>query len=112
VLYAAPSGTDNGTGVVTFPVQVGLKRLNGVKPGMNASVRIIIAERRNVLEVPLEAVTKDGEDRSVVTVINAAGRTALKPVKLGLANNKNVEIVKGVRAGERIVIAPSDQGGD
>jgi RND family efflux transporter MFP subunit len=112
VLFAALSGSDSGGGVVTFPVEVALKRVAGVKPGMNASVRIIIAERRNVLEVPLEAVTKDDEDRNVVTVVNAAGRTALKPVKLGLANNKNVEIVSGIRPGQRLVIATSSTEGD
>lgn len=110
VTFAALSGSDSGGGVVTFPVEVTLKRLNGVKPGMNASVRIIIAERRHVVEVPLEAITKDDEDRSVVTVINAAGRTSLKPVELGLSNNKSVEILKGVQAGQRIVIAPSEAG--
>jgi len=112
VLFAALSGSDSGGGVVTFPVEVALKRLPGVKPGMNASVRIVIAERRNVLEVPLEAVTKDDEDRNVVTVVNAAGRTALKPVKLGLSNNKNVEILSGIRQGQRLVIAPSSGEGD
>ena len=110
VLFAALSGSDNGSGVVTFPVLVGLKTTAGVKPGMNASVRIIVAQRRNVLEVPLEAITKDDEDRPAVTVMDAKGRTSLKPVKLGLANNKSVEIVKGVRAGERLVVAPSEEG--
>ena len=112
VLFAALSGNDNGSGVVTFPVLVGLKNLNGVKPGMNASVRIITAERRNVLEVPLEAVSKDDEDRPAVTVMDAKGRTSLKPVQLGLANNKSVEIVKGVHAGQRLVVAPPEEGGD
>jgi HlyD family secretion protein len=110
VLFAALTGSDSGGGVVTFPVLVGLNSIAGVKPGMNASVRIITAERHNVLEVPLEAITKDDEDRPAVTVMDAKGRTSLKPVKLGLANNKSVEIVKGVRAGERLVIAPSEEG--
>ncbi|HEY3185961.1 MAG TPA: efflux RND transporter periplasmic adaptor subunit, partial [Solirubrobacteraceae bacterium] len=110
VLFAALSGSDSGGGVVTFPVLVGLNGLTGVKPGMNASVRIIIAQRHHVLEVPLEAVTKNDEDRPVVTVMDAKGRTSLKPVKLGLANNKSVEILKGVRAGQRLVVAPSEEG--
>ena len=113
VLFASLTGSDNGSGVVTFPVLVGLKSLSGeVKPGMNASVRIIIAQRHHVLEVPLEAVTKNGEDRPAVTVMDAKGRTALKPVKLGIANNKSVEILKGVRAGQRLVVAPAEEGGD
>jgi multidrug efflux pump subunit AcrA (membrane-fusion protein) len=60
--------------------------------------------------VPLEAVTKNGEDHPAVTVMDAKGRTSLKPVKLGLANNKSVEILKGVRAGQRLVLAPSEEG--
>jgi RND family efflux transporter MFP subunit len=112
VLFASLTGNDNGSGVVTFPVIVGLKNLGSdVKPGMNASVRIIVAQRQHVLEVPLEAVTKNDEDRPVVTVMDAQGRTSLKPVKLGLANNKSVEILKGVHAGQRLVIE-SSQGGD
>jgi RND family efflux transporter MFP subunit len=113
VLFASLTGSDNGSGVVTFPVLIGLNSLSGaVKPGMNASVRIIVAQRQHVLEVPLEAVTKNDEDRPVVTVMDAQGRTALKPVKLGLANNKSVEILKGVRAGQRLVIEQSSQEGD
>jgi HlyD family secretion protein len=99
VLFAALAGSDSGGGVVTFPVEVGLDRVAGVKPGMYVSVRIIVAERRHVLEVPLEAVSKDDADRSVVTVINAAGRPSIRSVKLGLSNNKNVEIVQGLRLG-------------
>jgi RND family efflux transporter MFP subunit len=113
VLFASLTGSDNGSGVVTFPVLVGLNSLSGaVKPGMNASVRIIVAQRQHVLEVPLEAVTRNDEDRPVVTVMDAQGRTSLKPVKLGIANNKNVEILKGVRAGQRLVIESSSQEGD
>jgi RND family efflux transporter MFP subunit len=111
VLFAALTGSDSGGGgVVTFPVEVALNRAAGVKPGMNVSVRIIVAERRHVLGIPLEAVSKDDEDRSVVTVINSAGRTSLRPVKLGLSNNKSVEIVHGLRVGERLVLAPSQEG--
>jgi multidrug efflux pump subunit AcrA (membrane-fusion protein) len=113
VLFASLTGSDNGSGVVTFPVLIGLNSLSGaVKPGMNASVRIIVAQRQHVLEVPLEAVTKNDEDRPVVTVMDAQGRTSLKPVKLGIANNKSVEILKGVHAGQRLVIESSSQEGD
>ena len=111
MLFAALTGTDNA-GVVTFPTRVGLTRSAGLKPGMNVSVRIIVAERRNVVAVPLEAVSRDDEDRPFVTVEPGSGRTSIRRVKLGLANNKNVEIVKGLRAGERVVLAESQGGGE
>ena len=77
---------------------------------MRRLFRIIVAKRHNVPQVPLEAVTQNDEDRPVVTVINNAGQTSTKPVTLGLANNKSVQIVKGVQPGQRLVLPAS--GGD
>jgi HlyD family secretion protein len=102
VRFVALSGSDT-SGVVTFPVRVGLEEAEGIKPGMNVSVQIIVAKRKNVVQVPLEAVSGEDEDASV-TVLNEAGEPTPRKVTLGLANNKNVEIVKGLRAGERVVI--------
>ena len=111
VLFVAPAGTDAG-GVVTFPVQVSLAAAGSrVKPGMNVSVRIIVALRRNVVQVPLEAVSRDENDRPIVTVINASDETSPRRVTLGLAGNTSVEIVKGLRAGERVLLTESQAEG-
>jgi len=107
VLFAALTGTTNG-GVVTFPVRVGLAHTMALKPGMNVSVRILVAKRLDVVQVPLEAVARDDEDRPIVNVVDAAGDTAPRRVTLGLASNENVEIVKGLRAGE-VVALPETQ---
>ena len=109
VLFAALTGTNTG-GVVTFPVQVGLTDAPGLKPGMNVSVRIIVANRQNVVQVPLEFVTQDGGEATVM-VLDASGQPVARQVKLGLANNKYVEIVKGLRAGERVVLEEPGGGG-
>jgi len=109
VLFAALAGT-NTSGVVTFPVQVGLADAPGLKPGMNVSVRIVVANRRNVLQLPLEAVTQEGGE-ATVTVLRRSDQPISRTVKLGLANNKSVEIVKGLRAGERVVLEESGGGG-
>jgi RND family efflux transporter MFP subunit len=110
VLFAAPTGTENG-GVVTFPVRVGLSRSGGLRPGMNVSVRIVVAQRRNAVLVPLEAVSQDG-DEPTVTVIADSGESQ-RTVKLGLSNNKSAQIVEGLRPGERVVLpeaAPTEGG--
>ena len=108
VLFAALSGVNTG-GVVTFPVRVGIAHAAGLRPGMNVSVRIVVAKRLDVVQVPLEAVSRDEEDRAIVTVVDAAGETSDRQVTLGLASIKNVEIVKGLRVGERVVL-PEAQG--
>jgi HlyD family secretion protein len=109
VEFAALKGTD-ANGVVTFPVQVGLDKTQGLKPGMSVSVHIVVAQRRNVVQVPLEAVTRNDEDRPVITTLDSAGNTVQRKVTLGLSNNKNVEIVKGLKAGQ-VIQLPEAQGG-
>ncbi|MDX6631955.1 MAG: HlyD family secretion protein, partial [Gaiellales bacterium] len=105
VVFTAVAGTDKD-GVVTFPVTVSLKGVHGPRPGMNVSVRIIVAQRHDVVEVPLDAVSRD-EDGATVAVVGADGKSSTRVVKLGLANNKSVEIVQGLRAGERVAIEAS-----
>ena len=43
----------------------------------------------------------------VVDILGTNGRSTTQRVKLGLANNKDVEIVRGLRAGERVALAAS-----
>jgi HlyD family secretion protein len=109
--FAALTGT-NTSGVVTFPVRVSIADAKGLKPGMNVSVRIVVATRRNVLQLPLEAVTQNGGNAATVTVLDASGQPVPRRVKLGLANNKNVEIVRGLRAGQKVVLGGASGGGE
>jgi HlyD family secretion protein len=104
VLAEALTGTDNG-GVVTFPVLVGISAAKDIKPGMNVSVRIVVQSRHDVVQVPLEAVTRDDAGHAIVSVIEASGSTSTRRVSLGLSNNKDVEIVRGLAAGARVALA-------
>jgi HlyD family secretion protein len=109
VLDVAPTGGDAG-GVVTFPVRVSISVADGLRAGMNVSVRIVVDERRHVVQVPLEAVRGSG-GRRLVQVLGVDGRVTRRHVRLGLANNKSIEVVDGLRAGERVVLAGSGGGG-
>lgn len=112
VHFVAPTGSSSGSGVVTFPVRVSLAEPEGLRPGMNVSVRIITAQKKGVVQVPLEAVITDEDDNATVQVLDAAGNPAARPVVLGLANNKTVEIVKGLKVGTRVLLAESQGGGE
>ena len=97
----ALAGVDNG-GVVTFPVRLKLDSgATGVKPGMSASVRIVVDERHGVTVLPLEAVSNRGAD-ATVAVVGAHGRVTSRAIKLGVADNKSVEVRHGLRLGERV----------
>jgi HlyD family secretion protein len=108
VEFAAPTGVDNG-GVVTFPVRIGLSAPTGVRPGMNVSVKIVTQARRHVVIVPLEAVQHD-HGHATVTVVGRSGTGAQRVVRLGLANNKEIEIVRGLRPGERVALGGGSGG--
>jgi len=95
------------------------------KPGMSASVEIQTRRERNVLSVPVNAVTtRDWPDsvknkrkaenslenddiRQVVFVYNAAAKqVALRDVKTGVQDNLYLQVLSGLKDGEEVVIAP------
>jgi hypothetical protein len=47
-----------------------------------------------------------------VTTTDAAGNSVERTVTLGLSNNKNVEIKKGLRAGQVIELPEAQSGGE
>ena len=104
VVFESLTGIDN-SGVVTFPIRIALKQSSGVRIGMNVSAQIIVARHRNVVTVSLEAVSSDDQGRPSVSVVNATGGTSVRVVTLGLANNKDVEVTRGLRAGEHVELA-------
>jgi HlyD family secretion protein len=101
VIFTAATGVESN-GLVTFPVQIAINEApKALKPGMNVTVRIVVARKRDVLQVPLEAVTEEGDDK-IVTVIPATGEPEERTVQVGLENTKNAEILEGLREGERV----------
>lgn len=102
VAFVALTGTDTA-GIVTFPVRLTFTRTGNVKPGMNVSVKIVVAQAEDALLVPLDAVTKEGDD-ATVTVVDGSGKETERPVELGLANNEDVQILKGLKEGESVAL--------
>ncbi len=75
------------------------------RPGMAVSASIVAAERQAALVVPLTAVQRmDGQ--SVVFVRDGERYTA-HPVTLGARDGERVEVLDGIVAGDRIVVAES-----
>lgn len=72
-------------------------------PGMYAEVRLHLADRRDVLSVPLDAVDGIGTSAPQAWVVH--GDTAhLVPVKPGLQTANRIEILSGLTAGDRVVV--------
>jgi RND family efflux transporter, MFP subunit len=87
------------------------------RPGMSASVEIITRHERNILSVPINAVTTRDEEndeevqrnekiKEYVFVVNNQQKTELKEVKTGIQDNTYIQILSGIKEGEQVVIAP------
>jgi HlyD family secretion protein len=75
--------------------------------GYQVEARIVLAERKNVLKVPLTALFRDGPDWAVFVV--DSGRAKLVRVTLGESNGIETEIATGLTEHERVVLHPSDR---
>jgi membrane fusion protein, multidrug efflux system len=80
-------------------VEVAFPPAAGLIPGTLATVAVRVATRENAVQVPREAV-RDG----AVWVVDAEGSASRRAVEVGLAGRDRVEVVSGVRPGERVVV--------
>ena len=79
-----------------------------IKPaiGMNASVTILLEIKEDVLVVPTRAVQNDN-GREVVTVMTEDQTTTTNiPVRTGITNGDQTEIISGLEEGQ-VVLIPS-----
>jgi multidrug efflux pump subunit AcrA (membrane-fusion protein) len=94
--------------VYTTKVQLdGSQNQKGLRLGMTASVEILINELNNVLAVPIQSVLQL-HGKHQVAVRKADGTFERRPVALGDANDRLVEVKQGLRAGEFVALNPAD----
>ncbi len=114
----APQTVQN---VVTYDVVVTVNnQMMLLKPGMTATVRIITAERDNVLRVPNQALryTPAGVDTerapsgaSSTVWLLKEGRPRPVAVKTGLANDTYTEVASGsIAVGDRVITFEQESG--
>ena len=85
----------------------------GVRPGMSASIDVIVARVDGVLTLPRSAVRSPQGANPSVTVVLPDGRRQLRQVATGLQGDSRVQILAGVGLGERVlrvISTPVEQG--
>ena len=92
-LYTVEAYIDNPTGEI--------------KPGMFASVKLVLDKKDNTISVPLNTVIeKNGE--KYVYVVDSENIAHKKNVETGLKNDEYIEITSGVDMGDVVVIKGQD----
>ena len=73
-------------------------------PGVFAEATLTLEQRTRALAVPLQAINREG-DETTVTVVNPVNRIENRQVILGLETPTDVEVISGLRDGDRIVVS-------
>ena len=108
------------------------KSRNPFRPGMTASVDIITNQKKNILTVPIAAVTtrnsdelagkdkktrrpqgnvaedenKPKEELLEVVFVNENGKAKAQKVKTGISDFDNIEVLEGLKEGQEVISGP------
>ncbi len=84
-----------------YTITIKFKNNGEVRSGMSAGCVITISDRYDVVAVPVQAVQYDEEDRAYVEKVNG-NKIEKVPVETGESDPMNVEIVNGVKIGDKV----------
>ena len=77
-------------------------------PGMYAETTLTLEARENVLTVPLEAVSREG-DQTTVDVVSPTNKVELRVVAVGLETSTDAQVISGLAEGDAVIV--SDRSG-
>ena len=76
-----------------------------LKPGMTVQISITSATAKNAVLVPKSSVFESPDTGSFVVLVGKDGLAHQTPVQLGLHGTADTQIVKGVSAGDSVIIS-------
>lgn len=110
---SATAGT-TGSKVVQYTVLLDVENPDGaLMAEMTTQVFFVAGQASQVLSAPLAALDETpGSELRLAQVLNADGRIEARQVRTGLSDRLRVQILDGLREGERLVIGtPAASGG-
>ena len=106
VTQISPIGVDKDN-VTTFEVKVSIDNPGKeLKANMTANAEIVLEELPNSLLVPEAAIIYDARRNAFVDVADPGARNGRRrvPVKVGVGNGTKIQVLRGVNAGDRVVL--------
>jgi multidrug efflux pump subunit AcrA (membrane-fusion protein) len=103
VIKVSDTATTNEAGATAFDVIVRMDTADiNLKIGMTGTADITVATKTSATVVPIEAIVEKKGKKYVFKVVN--GKAQLTAVTVGLVTENSVEILQGVKVGDKIVI--------
>lgn len=103
--YIAPKGTEEN-GAILFEIKAAARADSAaIRAGYSANAEIVLAKRQKVLTIPESSVTFSN-DSTFVYVLKESGEKKQdfdkRQVKIGLSDGIKVEILSGLKKGEKV----------
>ena len=93
----------------TMHTEVDVRNKDGsIVQGMYAEVTLNLMNEQNGLVVPIQAVTRNGSNATVL-VVNPQDRIEPRQVQLGIEGSNNIQVLSGLSANDRVVIGSPNQ---
>lgn len=91
-----------------YPVEIYMDNPNHtIKPGMFATLKLVVAQKEHTISVPLNAVIQEGNEKYVYIVDDT--QTSRKvAVETGLQNDTHIQITKGIELGQQVIVTGQD----
>ena len=74
-----------------------------LRPGQFARVRVAVAEQENAILVPQRAI-QELQGAKTVMVVDQENKVVVRTIKLGEKVDKDVVVLEGLNAGERVIV--------
>ncbi len=111
---ATTRGRSNQENVTIFEVKIQVtdENIHLLRSGMSATVDIETETHKDALYIPIQAITtrdlptngKDGSSNQQVVFVVENMKTTMIPVETGIMNETDVEITRGLKKGQVVVI--------
>ena len=81
-----------------------------LRTGMTCQIEIIVEQHDNAVYIPLQSVVRVGGQHVVYVAENSGsasnGASQMRPVEIGLDNNRMIHILDGLSEGDQVLLAP------
>ena len=77
---------------------------NALWPGLSVATRLLVNTQKNVVVVPNDAI-EHGPNGLYAFVVGAGNKVAMRDIKVGDEGTAHTVVLKGLSAGERVVVA-------
>jgi HlyD family secretion protein len=106
VTQISPMGVEKDN-VTNFEVRVSIDNPGkALKANMTANAEIVLEERPESLIVPEAAIVYDSSKNPFVDLVDPGAKNGRRrvPVKLGIGNGTRIQVLEGIREGDKIVL--------